>query len=67
MAAKFTKTFEAETETELDRQIAEEGKRAGRREYWASVKSMAQEAFDENPEDEEAQDQHLWESVDGSS
>lgn len=35
-------------------------------EYFQSCKSIAQDAIDECPDDTEAQDEHLWESLDGS-
>lgn len=36
-------------------------------EYWADVRDVAKEALEECPDNEEAQDDFVWESVDGSS
>lgn len=41
------------------------GRSFAQAEYWQSVRNMAEEAYAENPDDEEAQDDYLWQSVDG--
>ena len=34
--------------------------------YWDSVRGIAEDAVDEYPTDEEARNEYVWESVDGS-
>tara|TARA_Y100000310_G_scaffold342139_1_gene443951 strand:+ start:2474 stop:2803 length:330 start_codon:yes stop_codon:yes gene_type:complete len=36
------------------------------REYWETVKGIAEEAMAEHPDDEDTQNEYAWESVDGS-
>lgn len=47
-------------------EVIEAGERFERARYWASVRSIAEEALTENPDDDEAQNESVWQSVDGS-
>jgi len=47
-------------------EVIEAGDRFEREEYWATVRSIAKQALDEHPDDEEAQHDDVWQSVDGN-
>ncbi len=49
-----------------DSEIVEQAERIERRQYYDYVKDMAKEALEEHPDDEDAQEDQLHQSVDGS-
>lgn len=58
-------TTESKYQYESKDEVINAGRSFAQAEYWQSVKNMAEEAYAENPDDEEAQDDYLWQSVDG--
>ena len=50
-----------------EEEVIEAGERFDRAEYWGTVRSIAEEAHRAYPDDEEAQDRYLDESVDGNA
>lgn len=51
---------------ETKEQVIDAARCFGQAEYFQSCKNIAQDAMDENPDDEDAQNDYLHESVDGS-
>ncbi len=49
-----------------EKEVIEAGERFERAEYWHTLRAIAEDALREYPDDEDQQDEHVFQSVDGN-